>query len=196
MRFWMALLCVSLPWAALAGVRPVQAQGSAINFAITQMGVTMQGQFKRFAGTVALDPAHLNEAAINLRVDVASVDAGGDDANGAAVQADWLDAAAHPQAQFVSSAVTALGDGRYQAAGTLTIKGVSRPLRVPFAWRASRDGGAEVSGEFQFQRGDYKLGAGDWSSFDVIANNVSVKFHLVLGAAGPVSSSSQTRSVK
>lgn len=196
MRLWIALLCVWLPWAALAATRTVQTQGSTMSFAITQMGVTMQGQFSRYRGTVTLDPAHLSEAAIKLQVDVASVDAGGDDADGAAVQADWLDAAAHPQAQFISNTVTALGGDRYQATGTLTIKGISHPLQLPFSWHTTHDDGAEASGQFEFQRSDYKLGEGDWSSFDVIANTVLVKFHLMFGAAGQGSSGSQNRSVK
>lgn len=196
MRLWIALLCVWLPWAALAGARPVQTQGSTIGFAITQMGATLQGQFRRFAGTVTLDPAHLDEAVIAMQVNVASVDAGGDDANGAALQADWLDAAAHPQATFISHSVTALGGERYQAEGTLRIKGVSHPVRIPFAWHVNSNGMTAVDGQFQFRRGDYALGEGDWSGFDVIANVVSMKFHLVLGAAGSGSPGPKNRSVK
>ena len=178
-----ALAFALLPLAAQAEAdRPLIVKGSSIGFSFVQMGVTVDGSFHRYSGHVALDPAQMANSRADLQVDVSSVDAG-DDANAELVKPGWLDAVAHPQARFVSKTITALGGGRYEASGTLSIKGITRDVRVPFVLQEKPDGSAEANGTFQIQRGDYKIGEGDWSAFDVVANAVQIKFHILLGPA-------------
>ena len=59
----------------------------------------------------------------------------------------WFDSAKFPRAVFRSSAISALGGGRFQAAGKLELKGSSRDLVVPVTIVQS---GAQstASGEF------------------------------------------------
>lgn len=182
MRFaslMVTLLLTTLP--AAAAVWPLQPAGSSIAFTFTQMNVPAQGRFKRFAGTIDFDPAKPETSHIDMQVDVASFSAS-EDADAEAVKPQWLDASGHPQARFVSSAVKSLGGGHYQATGKLTIKGVSRDVTVPFDFK-EQAGGASMDGRFIVRRGDYKVGEGEWSAFDIVANEVAVQFHLVLGAA-------------
>ncbi|MGH8540109.1 MAG: YceI family protein [Stenotrophobium sp.] len=179
----LTLAVLLMPLAAQAAAERPLLKGSSINFSFTQMGVAVQGGFQRFSGHIVLDAAQPAQASVDLQVDVSSVDAGGDDANTELVKPTWLSAATHPQARFISTAISELGGGRYQASGTLSIKGIAHEVQVPFELREKPDGSAEVSGAFQIQRGDYKVGEGDWSAFDVVANAVPVKFHLLLGPA-------------
>lgn len=62
---------------------------------------------------------------------------------------DMMDAASHPRLSFISSAVTKRPDGRFDVQGTLTIRGLPRPVRVlvslsPDANRVSFSGKAEI----------------------------------------------------
>jgi polyisoprenoid-binding protein YceI len=165
---------------ASAAERPLLAKGSSINFTFSQMNVAVDGSFKRFSGKINLDAARPENSCVDLQVDVASVSAG-EDADAEVIKPGWLDAAGHPQARFLSKSVKSLGGGRYQASGALTIKGISRDTTVPFTVKDLADGSSEVSGQFTLRRGDYKIGEGEWSAFDVVANDVQVKFKLLLG---------------
>jgi polyisoprenoid-binding protein YceI len=167
---------------ALAAEWPLVATSSSIAFTFKQMNVPVDGRFKKFSGKIDFDPARPETSSIDMQVDIASISAS-EDADPEAVKPAWLDAVAHPQARFVSKSVKALGGGHYQAAGLLSIKGVSRDITVPFDFK-EQGAGASVDGQFTLRRGDYKVGEGDWSAFDVVANDVLVKFHLVVGAAG------------
>ncbi|MGH8460199.1 MAG: YceI family protein [Stenotrophobium sp.] len=191
------LIFALMPVAVQAAAdRPLIVKGGSINFSFSQMGVTVDGSFSRYRGQIVLDAAQPANSSADLQVDVASVDAGGDDANAELVKPGWLDAVAHPQARFVSKTITALGGSRYRADGTLSIKGIAHAAQVPFELREKPDGNAEVSGTFQIQRSDYKVGEGQWSAFDVVADAVQVKFHLLLGPAAQKSSTPVPRSVK
>lgn len=186
MRSWIiavAAACALLTTTAGAAVaRPLLGKGSTIDFTFTQMNVPVSGSFKRFSGKIELDAAKPGNDSVDLQVDVASISAG-EDADAEVVKPGWLDAAGHPQARFVSKSVKALGGGRYLATGTLTIKGNSREVTVPFTVRDQAGGNSEISGQFTLKRADYKVGEGEWSAFDVVANEVQVKFTLLLGAA-------------
>ena len=173
---------------ASAADRPLIASGSSIAFTFSQMNVPVEGRFKRFKGKINFDAAKPETSSIDMQVDVASISAG-EDVDPEAVKPDWLDAAGHPQARFVSRGIKSLGAGRYQATGTLSIKGANRDIVVPFDFKEQATG-ASVDGRFTLKRADYKIGEGEWSAFDVVANDVIVKFHLVVGPAAASKSNS------
>lgn len=52
---------------------------------------------------------------------------------------DWLDFAGHPAAMFVSTEIEKLGEGTYEARGTLTVKGQEMPLTLPFSLSVDAD---------------------------------------------------------
>lgn len=164
-----------------ASERLLQAAGSSITFVYKQMNVPLDGRFKKFSGKFNFDAAKPETSSIDMTVDVASFSSN-EDADPEVVKPTWLDAAGHPQARFTSKSIKALGNGRYQAAGTLNIKGISRDVVVPFDFK-EQGANATVDGQFTLKRGDYKVGEGEWSAFDIVANDVSVKFHLLVSSA-------------
>ncbi|TXI04852.1 MAG: YceI family protein [Rhizobium sp.] len=164
-----------------AAERLLQAADSSITFVYKQMNVPLDGRFRKFSGKFNFDAAKPETSSIDMLVDVGSFSSN-EDADPEVVKPIWLDAAGHPQARFTSKSVKALGNGRYQATGALTIKGISRDVVVPFEFK-ERGASATVDGQFTLKRGDYKIGDGEWSAFDIVANDVQVKFHLLVGPA-------------
>ena len=81
-------------------------------------------------------------------------------------------------------AIKALGDGRFEMAGKLTLKGIARPLTVPVTIAPGSNGQSVASGSFVLQRIDYKVGDGEWTDTSVIANDVQVRFKLVVDGLG------------
>lgn len=100
-------------------------------------------------------------------------------------QGVWFDTQRFPKATFVSSAIRPAGPGRFDVAGTLTIKGQARPLTVPVSLAQSK-GTTTATGGFVLKRLDFKIGDGDWADPSVVANEVQVRFKLNLQGLPPL----------
>ena len=73
--------------------------------------------------------------------------------------------------------IKAAGDGGYNVQGTLTIKGKSKEVTVPAKF-SEKDGGGVFEGKFTILRGDFGVGEGAWSAFDIVANEIQVEFRI------------------
>jgi polyisoprenoid-binding protein YceI len=155
---------------------------SEIVFVSKQMGVPVEGRFRRFDAQIAFDPAQLARSQVSFSVDVASATLGVRETDAELPKPVWFDTARFPQATFRSTAVRALGGGRYEADGELTLKGVVAPVKVPFTLAESPAGkGVSIaSGSFAVQRLTFKVGDREWSDTSMVANEVQVRFKLAL----------------
>lgn len=158
------------------------ADRSTLNFVSKQMGVAVDGRFRKFSATLAFDPARPAAAAARLDLDLASVDAGSPEADGEVVGKAWFDVKLFPSATFVSTAIRPLGGDRFELVGKLTIKGKTQDVSAPFSFR--QDGGNGVfDGAFVLKRLDFGVGDGIWSDVGTVANEVQIKFHVVAAPA-------------
>lgn len=166
------------PATAAPAARLVPA-GSEIAFTTRQMGVPVEGRFGSYTASIALDPKKPETGSVSLSIDTASARFGSAELDAEVGKPVWLAAAKFPQAVFQSKAIKALGGGRYEVAGTLTIKGRAKDLVVPVTLAAS--GANQVaSGSFTIRRLDFAVGEGEWTDTSILANDVGVKFRLVL----------------
>ncbi len=150
---------------------------SRIDFTYKQMGVALEGRFAAISGRVAFDPAKPQTARATIEVKLASVDTGLDEANSEVAGKDWFNTAAFPLARFEATAVKPLGGNRYQVDGRLTIKGRSQNVSLPATFTPDAGGGS-FAGTFSLRRADFAIGEGDWRDFNVVANEISVRFKL------------------
>ncbi|SER01612.1 Polyisoprenoid-binding protein YceI [Solimonas aquatica] len=169
--------------AAQAAPRPLLPAQSRIEFAIKQMGVTVSGRFKQFEVQLDFDAAKPAATRALVTVQIASIDSGDDDTDQTALNSDWLDKARFPQARFTLSALKPLGADRYEASGTLTLRDRSRSILVPLTLREQKDGTLLAEGSFNLLRSDFGIGGGEWNEGNLVAKEVTVQFHLLLGAA-------------
>ena len=167
--------------AGAAEYTQVQPAQSSIAFNYQQMGVKMDGRFRNFSAQLAFDPAKPAAAKASVDVELASIDTGSADADAEVAGNPWVNTKAFPNARFVSSSVKPLGKDRYEVTGTLTIKGQSREIVVPASFSANGNAGA-FDGSFTIRRGDFAIGEGSWSKFDIVANDVQIKFHIAASA--------------
>ena len=77
-------------------------------------------------------PKALATSKVVVSIDTISAATGDADRDQALPTADWLAAQAFPKASFVSTGFKDLGGGRYQASGDLTLRGVKKPIVLPF----------------------------------------------------------------
>ncbi len=172
----LALGLATLPVAAQQKLNPAQ---SEIAFTSKQMGVPVDGKFKKFDAQVSFDPKRPEAAKISFAIDLASVSLGTAETEAELFKPDWFSTKLFPQASFASTGVKAVGAGKFEVAGKLTIKGVSRDVIVPVALTQTA-GTTAAAGSFTMKRIDFKIGDGDWGDTSLVANEVLVKFKLNL----------------
>lgn len=171
-------LAAVLSWSARAAeYRQIQADQSAITFAYQQMGVAMEGKFRRFTGQLRFDPERPESAQATVEVDLASIDTGAAESDREVAGKTWFNTSAFPTARFTASGIKALGDHRYEASGQLTIKGKVQDVVIPATFTAQGKTGV-FDGRFTLRRADFAIGEGAWAAFDVVANEVQVQFHI------------------
>ena len=159
----------------------VQPDKSQITFAYQQMGVAMQGAFKKFSGQLRFDPAAPAAAKSTIEVELASVDTGSSEGDTEVATKTWFDTKAFPRARFESGSVKALGGNKYEVAGKLTIKGKTVDVVVPTTFAAQGKTGV-FEGRLTIRRGDFSIGEGAWKAFDIVANDVVIQFRLTAAA--------------
>lgn len=168
----------------VAPARFVPAQ-SEIAFQVKQSGVPVDGKFKRFDAQLALDPKAPQGGSVTVSIDTGSAAVGFAETDAELPRAAWFDAAKFPRAVFKSNAITALGGGRFQAKGTLELKGTSRELAVPVT--IVQNGPQSIAtGEIVVKRLDFKIGENEWADVSLVANDVRVRFKLVFTGLGPL----------
>ena len=157
---------------------PVDAAKSSVTATFTQMGVPVEAKFTRFKADVKYDQAAPQQTQANMQVDVSSFDLGDPEYNKEVQKPEWFNAPKFAQATFVTQAVRALATDRLEATGTLTIKGAAQKVIVPIAVKQTGNQ-RTFSGELPIKRLAFKIGEGDWSATDMVADIVKIKFTVV-----------------
>jgi polyisoprenoid-binding protein YceI len=129
---------------------------------------------------VAAPGAEGDQARIDI--DVGSIDTGSAEANEEVVGKLWFNAKAFPTASFVSTGIKVLGGNRYQASGKLTLKGKTQDVSIPVTFQADGSHGM-FDGAFTIKRLDYLIGEGEWTDVSAVADEIQIKFHIVVNAA-------------
>ncbi|WP_428852348.1 YceI family protein [Imbroritus primus] len=170
-----------LATAALAShlaVAQVDAAKSSVTAVARQIGVPMEGKFKRFDATVNFNTAQLASSHARVEIDMASFEIGDAVTTKELRGKDWFDTAKYPKATFVSSSIKPAGTNRYEVAGKLTIKGKTVDMVVPATYRA--EGASQVfEGTLPIKRNAFNIGDGEWKDTSVVADEVQIKFRIV-----------------
>jgi polyisoprenoid-binding protein YceI len=171
--------------AGLAVARPTVIPGqSEVGYVATQMGVPVEGNFARFDARIDLDPAKPEASSVSVSVDTSSLDFPAPDVLKELTKSDWFDTAHYPTAQFQSRRIRSLGEGRFEIAGALTIKGHTRDVVVPVS--LTRSGSTSfAAGSVTIRRLDYDVGVGDWRDTSVVEDDVRIRFRIAVNGLAP-----------
>lgn len=174
-----SLVLIALAGAAnAADLLPAQ---SELGFTSRQMGVPVDGRFKRFDAKLNFNPKQPAAGSVSFNIELASVSMGAPELESELAKADWFDSKKMPQASFQSSSIKAAGPNKFEVAGKLTIKGKSRDIVVPISLAQTGAGAGAITtanGGFVLKRLEFKIGDGDWADTSMVANDVQVKFKL------------------
>jgi polyisoprenoid-binding protein YceI len=175
------IAAVAAPVLASAAPAPawmVDKPASSLRFASSLGGEAFSGAFKQWDADIRFDPANLAGSSVTASVAVASAATGSTDRDQALPTADFFDAAHFPRAVFVAKSFKALGGGRYQAAGVLTLRGVAKPLTLPFTL-AITGAQAKMTGAVAINRLAFGVGQNEWKAVTTLPAAVSVTINLV-----------------
>jgi polyisoprenoid-binding protein YceI len=166
-----------LPVAEAAQYVDVNSTASTISFTYDQMGSSVYGTFSRFQGSLDFDTVRPELAHARLIIELDSIDAGSSDANTELRKTAWFDTAVYPQAIFESTRVKDLGNNRYQIAGNLTLRGLTREVAVPVLLKAENAIGI-FDGQLTLKRSDFNIGEGEFAS-GVVSDDINIRFRMV-----------------
>ena len=164
---------------AIAADWKLDTSKSTLGFSGTQTGNAFEGKFSSYSAAIAFDPDHLDTSHISVTVDLASAVTGDTQRDTALPGKTWFDTAEFPQAKFDADSIRKTGVGSYEASGKLTLRGVTRPLVLPFTLDIN-GAAAHAKGHVSLLRGDFGVGqGGPWSSGQWVALEVNVDVDIV-----------------
>jgi len=179
-KFIPALLLVS----GLALAHPASAAGwsvdpakSELGFSAIQSGRTFEGRFKNWQADILFDPANLAASRVKVLIDMASASTADRQRDASLPESDWFDTKKFPQATFEAANFTAKGGNKFEAVGTLEIRGFKKNVTLPFTLDIAGDA-AHAVGKLDILRTDYGVGQGEWTDGSVVGLTVSIAFDL------------------
>ena len=104
---------------------------SEIRFVSKQMGVNIEGRFRKWKANVDLRPRDPQMSRADLEIDLASIDLASEEAEAEVQRAGWFDTGKFPVARFQSTAMKDLGSDKYEVVGKLTLKGTAKEMTIP-----------------------------------------------------------------
>jgi polyisoprenoid-binding protein YceI len=156
---------------------------SKLGFSVNWSSQPFNGVFRSWKADIDFDPADLAHSRANITIDTGSESSGDAETDGGVKGAEGFASSQFPTALFRTTAFTHKAGNDYVATGTLSIKGISRPITLPFTLTLSGNT-AHVVGRAQVIRTDFHVGTGEWVKPDPVAHEVTVNIDLTATKAG------------
>jgi polyisoprenoid-binding protein YceI len=169
---------LGVAFAAGAAVLKTDPAKSTVTATFKQMNVPIDAKFKKFTANIDYDAAKPDAAKASVEVDTGSMDLGDAEYNKEVAKKEWFNAAQFPKATFVSSSIKPAGAGKLTVTGKLTIKGKTTDVTFPLTVKT--EGKTQVfDGVVPIKRLAYNIGEGEWKDTSMVADDVTIKFHVV-----------------
>jgi polyisoprenoid-binding protein YceI len=162
----------------LPALAQVDMAKSSVTATAKQLGVPIEGAFKKLSATVIFNPAVLAQSSAKVEIDVGSYDMGAPEYNKELTGKEWFNAAQFPKATFVSSSISAAGADKYTVLGKLSLKGKVADVALPITVKSSK-GFRTFDGVLPIKRTAFNIGEGEWKDTSVVADEVLIRFHIV-----------------
>jgi polyisoprenoid-binding protein YceI len=181
------LLLLALAPAAAGAAAPewTVEEGSRVGFVAGQGGAPVEGRFERFEAAIAFDPEAPETGRVEVVIDVASVNSDSRERDDTIRGANLFDVATWPTARFAADRFDAVGEGAFEAHGTLTLRDVTRAVVLPFTLEIvdhPDDPGslrAHAVGSLDVRRLDYGVGQGVWRDTTAVADEVTITIDIL-----------------
>jgi polyisoprenoid-binding protein YceI len=145
---------------------------SHIKFTAKQEGQAFTGEFPAFTADIRFDPANLEASSVKVEIPIGKADAGSKDRNNTLPEKVWFSVKKYPLAIFESSNFEKGDNNQFLAKGTLTMKGVSKPLSLPFTLNIEDT--AVMKSELTINRTEWTIGEAPWDTDEWISRDITL----------------------
>lgn len=146
---------------------------------------TVRGRFTQVNGAILIDDADMTKSSVNAIISTPSITTDNETRDKHLKSADFFDVAKYPEITFKSTKIEKTADG-YAATGLLTIKDVSKEVRLPFTLAKGEARGKAILGietATQIDRLDYHVNYD--STGTTVGKEVKIEINLEAGKAAP-----------
>jgi polyisoprenoid-binding protein YceI len=150
---------------------------SKLGFTVSWGGQPFTGVFRSWTADIDFDPADLTHSKANVNVNIGSESSGDSETDESVKGTEGFAASQFPAAQFRLNSFTHKSGDAYVGQGMLSLKGISRPVTLPFTLTLSGNT-AHAVGKAQVMRTDFHVGTGEWEKPDPVAHEVTVNVDL------------------
>lgn len=157
----------------------MQPKQSKLTFVGTQAGAPFEAVFEKFTADIKFDAKDLPGNRFDVSIDLNSVNSSDAERDDAIKGPDLFAVKQWPTAHYVAEKFTDKGGGKFSAAGKLTLRNVTKDVPLEFTLEDGKDG-AWLKGSASLKRLDFGVGQGDWKDTSAVANEVKVRFALLL----------------
>jgi polyisoprenoid-binding protein YceI len=152
---------------------PVDSESKA-EFTIKNFGIKVNGHLSGFKGTIHFDVKKPESGSIDVSLDANSINTDNNKRDNHLRKEEYFDVEKFKTLHYKSVTIKKLASAdQYHVEGTLTIKGVSKPVGFDFT-AVSKNGGYLFEGEFEINRRDFGVGGGSISMADELQVTLSV----------------------
>jgi polyisoprenoid-binding protein YceI len=159
------LLLISFLSLSFAGTHEMKLKSGQVSFKIKNAGMTVDGTFGKLEADIHFDPMKPQESSIRATVNSATINTGNNTRDGHLKKALYFDAEKYPKITLQSTKIEKTGPISYTGTFKLTIKAVTRELKIPFLYMKTAEK-AEFKGSFTINRLDYNVGEDSFTLSD------------------------------
>ncbi len=160
------VLCAGGAGKVFASEWSVKPELSKIAFEAAGSGYAANGTFGQYKAEIEFDPDTPAETSVRILLNMNSVATGTADVDDTLKTADYFNPGQFPTAQFVAKGATPDGNGKYILNGRLTLKGVTKPVSLPFSIDI-KSGTAAVNAETKINRLEFGVGPQSVAGLDI-----------------------------
>lgn len=184
--FLLSLIVVSSAFSA-ARSWELDTAHSNVYFSIDHIFSKVNGHFNDFKTEINFDPEDLAGSMFNFEIKTESIDTNIAKRDKHLQSADFFDAGQFPLMTFTSTQISDAGDGMYNVAGTLSVKGKDYDLTLPLKLEGVKEHPAKkgtdvagFNGRLTIDRLAHGVGNGKFYEMGVVGKDVDVLVSLEL----------------
>jgi polyisoprenoid-binding protein YceI len=166
---------------AIAAHWTVDAAKSRLGFTVQWSNEAFSAHFDSWKANIDFDPADLAASHANVTIAVGSEVSDEADFDTGLKGAQGFAAGQFPSAHFVTKSFIHKSGNDYVADGTLTLKGISRDVSLPFTLTL-HGGHAHMVGTAHLMRTDFGIGQGQWAAPTPVSHDVMVNIDIIAKA--------------
>jgi len=164
--------------APAAPVWSVDRAASRLSFRAVLAGQPLDGVFKSWDAEIAFDPQNLRASRAVISVNTASAITGQPARDQMLPTPGWLSPRRFPKAQLVTRAILQTGPTHHIARAALTIRGVSRPVSVPFTAVVGKGDTGRMQATLTIDRNLFGIGQANGQPVTSVGPTVVLMMHL------------------